>query len=390
MGRDSPLIERILRRGSPLLARVADRAAEHRLQVLLSIEKPGDGPEQGRVDLETHGFRVDAEYFYPASTVKLIAALAALRTLELLAAEHGVALGPETPMVIHPAFADLSIEDRDPSNVRGAAITVGHEVRKLALVSDNPAHNRLLALVGHRAMHEMAWAEPPTGMGLKSARLIHRLSEPRTVEENRRTPRVELGVGAGMISVPARESGLVLDNAGLAGLDIGRAHMVGDERVARPMSFLFKNRVSLADLHRLIVLTARRGRVNGGPAFELSAAAWDLLHDAMTIYPAASRNPVYSAREHPDHYVKFLLPGLRRLGLTVDPLILNKIGQAYGFTTENAYVVGPAGKPSFFLTATLYANESGVLNADSYDDKTVAEPFMADLGEAIGRTLWED
>jgi len=382
MGPDSPLIERILRRGSPLLARVADRAGEHRLQILLSVERAG-----GR--LETHGFRVDSEYFYPASTVKLVAALAALRMLGRLAAEHGVAIGPETPMVIHPTFADQLIEDRDPSNLDGGAITVGHEIRKLALVSDNAAHNRLLSLVGHRELHEMAWGEGPMGLGLKSARLIHRLSEQRTVEENRKTPRVDLAVGGQLITVPARDSGLLLDNYGMEGLDVGTAHVVGEQLVAGPMSMRQKNRVSLADLHRLIVLTARRGEVDGGTAFELSKAAWDLLQEAMTIYPSTSRNPVYTAREHPDHYVKFLLPGLRRLGLPSDPLILNKIGQAYGFTTENAFVEGPGRRPSFYLTATLYANESGVLNADSYDDKTVAEPFMADLGEAIGRTLWE-
>ena len=68
--------------------------------------------------------------------------------------------------------------------------------------------------------------------------------------------------------------------------------------------------------------------------------------------------------------------------------IYNKIGQAYGFTTENAYVVDTATDRSFFLAATIYTNDDGVLNDDQYEYATVAEPFMADLGEAVVRYLW--
>lgn len=371
MHRDSPLLAQILSR-SPRLRAVADRAEEHRLQILLSIERP-----EGT--LESHGFRVDAEYFYPASTIKLIAALAAMETLERLAREHGVPISPDTPMVIHPCLADQVIEDRDDSHVAGPAagsITVGHEIHKLALVSDNPAHNRLLALVGHRGLNDYA----TTALGLSSARLMHRLSDPRTLEENQRTPRVDLRTPTGVVTVPARESGLALDNSGTPRLEVGEAHIVEGRRVPGPMSFLHKNRVGLADLHRLIVLTARRER-------PIAAPSWDRLHEAMTMYPRQSADPVYAPAEYPDHFVKFLLPGLRRLGLPTDPVILNKVGQAYGFTTENARVSSP-GRATFYLTATLYANASGVMNADTYDDKAVAEPFMADLGEAIARTVW--
>ena len=38
----------------------------------------------GQTILKRHGYRVGAEYFYPASTVKLCAAVAALQTVELL------------------------------------------------------------------------------------------------------------------------------------------------------------------------------------------------------------------------------------------------------------------------------------------------------------------
>ena len=67
--------------------------------------------------------------------------------------------------------------------------------------------------------------------------------------------------------------------------------------------------------------------------------------------------------------------------------VANKIGQAYGFTTENARVTDTVSGRAFFLAATLYTNEDGVLNDDLYEYETVALPFMADLGEAAARRL---
>ena len=54
------------------------------IQILLSEvrEDPGGVPT-----LRRHGFRVDAEYFYPASSVKLCGAIAALKKVAALRCE---------------------------------------------------------------------------------------------------------------------------------------------------------------------------------------------------------------------------------------------------------------------------------------------------------------
>ena len=124
----------------------------------------------------------------------------------------------------------------------------------------------------------------------------------------------------------------------------------------------------------------------GGPGWELSSADRAFLWSTLKELPRESSNPIYDPAEFPDDYVKFLLPGLERVvGGPVK--IYNKIGLAYGFTTENAYVVGPDGR-DFFLAATLYTNEDGVLNDDNYEYDEVSLPFLADLGEAVAREVW--
>jgi len=136
-------MEEILR-SHPGLEKVLDAAHDYRLQAVLGLVEEGpDGPR-----LVQHGFRLGAEYFYPASSVKLFAAVAALQRLAELRQETGLALDRDTPLVFHPLFEDELLEEADDSNLEGGQITVRHEIRKLFLVSDNQAFNRLYELVG--------------------------------------------------------------------------------------------------------------------------------------------------------------------------------------------------------------------------------------------------
>jgi hypothetical protein len=63
--------------------------------------------------------------------------------------------------------------------------------------------------------------------------------------------------------------------------------------------------------------------------------------------------------------------------------IFNKVGLAYGFLLDNAYIVDFENKIEFFLSAVVYSNSNGVLNDDSYDYDTLTIPFLADVGRAI-------
>ena len=126
----------------------------------------------------------------------------------------------------------------------------------------------------------------------------------------------------------------------------------------------------------------------GRAQFRLSEEHRTFLLQAMSQFPRESRNPVYDEEEYPDHYVKFLLPGLLRVLPEQGLKIYNKVGQAYGFTIENAYVVDEKRGRSFFLAAVIYTNQDGILNNDQYEYDEVASPFMADLGEWAARRVF--
>jgi hypothetical protein len=160
------------------------------------------------------------------------------------------------------------------------------------------------------------------------------------------------------------------------------------------MDFSTRNAIPLLELQRGLCKVVRPD-VDCGPGepFALSDADRALLLEAMSRLPRESVNPRYDPVEYPDDYVKFILPGLRRALGERGFTLYDKSGQAYGFTTENAYVVESAdgsGDPTargFFLAATIYTNSDGVLNDDVYDYLEIALPFLADLAESTARWL---
>lgn len=374
-----PSIESILladERLSPIVA----NAERYRLQVVLGqIETQPDGQPR----LVQQGYRLEAEYFYPASSIKLCAAVAALEELTALATGSDVQISETTPLVYHALFDDEELESRDPSNIESGLITVRHELRKLFLVSDNTAYNRLYELVGPDRINRSMWRA-----GLSSARIVHRLSEARTAAENRMTPRIVFRGDGFAHAVPARVVELDLPAIAVGGLKLGRGFMRAGELVEEPFDFGRKNRMSLADLQRALAKIVRPDVESGGARFRLSDRHRALLLSPMGQVPRESSNPVYDVTQYPDHWVKFLLPGLEKVIPKERLRIYNKIGQAYGFSIENAYVTDTATGRGFFLAAVIYTNSNEILNDDQYEYDEVAAPFFAALGETVARALW--
>ena len=374
---------------TPALARVLSDPAAHRLQILVA-EVAQDA--SGRPRLRRHGFRVDAEYFYPASSIKLCAAVAALQTVERLEATHDSGPLVDAPFTIDPLFPGdrrQSMDTGDATHPDGFPITVRREIRKLALVSDNQAFNRFFDLVGHREINRSMHA-----LGLGSVVVNHRLSDPRTLPDPLAHAAVEFRpTDRPTLRMPAGVGSPVFSNRP-SGLKIGIGYLKGDTTVPEPMDFTFKNGISLVDLQNLLVKVVRPDLETETPQLPLTPKHRALLVEAMTQMPRESEDPVYPAADFPDSFGKFLLPGIRRVfpetnpGRRID--VTGKIGRAYGFSVENAYLSNPANGRAVFVTATLYTNADGILNDDRYEYETVADPFLADLGERIARRWLAD
>ena len=63
--------------------------------------------------------------------------------------------------------------------------------------------------------------------------------------------------------------------------------------------------------------------------------------------------------------------------------IFNKVGDAYGFLTDAAYIVDFKNGIEFILSATIYTNENQTFNDNNYEYDEIGLPFLRDLGQAI-------
>ena len=64
-------------------------------------------------------------------------------------------------------------------------------------------------------------------------------------------------------------------------------------------------------------------------------------------------------------------------------IIYNKVGYAYGYLTDCAYIVDKKKNKEYIITATIYVNKNGIFNDDMYEYDTVGLPFLAELGRQL-------
>lgn len=318
-------------------------------------------------------YNVDpAQYFYPASTVKLPVAALALQRLHELGLpgldRDATMITQGTRNGLPPVFNEPTAPDGRP--------TVGHYVRKIFLASDNDAYNRLFEFLGQEYINGSLQK-----MGYDSVQILHRLNLSLPDAQQRITGAVNFYDTAGRLlyNRPAWKSGLAYQPRATA---MGTGFMRGGVLINEPFDFSLKNRLSLPDLHSMLTALMFPETVPARQRFSLAADDLQFLRRAMAMKPRESRFPSYDS-SYGDAYVKFLLLGgagpMPGDGLR----IFNKAGDAYGFLTDAAYVADFANGVEFLLSATIYCNADGVFNDDRYDYQTVGLPFLKNLGQLI-------
>jgi hypothetical protein len=323
------------------------------------------------------------EYFYPASAVKLAAAVLTLEKLNCLRTTTP-SLTPDSPMRTDSAFAGQTRAWRDTSAATGRP-SIGHYLRKALLVSDNDAYNRLYEFVGPQELNAGL-----RRLGLRRARLVHRLSvgdqEPGTRHTNPIRFFADTAGRQLLFAQPAAYWAGPLPPARVqaASMRIGQAYLEGPgQRVNQPLDLSQKNVFALRDLQRLLQAVVLPETRPARQRPHLTSDDYARLREALSQASAQSRSPRYDSLHYPATYAKFLLGGGGQGRLPPGVQVFNKIGQAYGFLIDNAYVLDAAHGVEFLLAATLYVNADGVLNDDHYEYDTIGLPFLRALGLRI-------
>lgn len=343
---------------------------KHRLQIIYTqIDRDVDN----RPSFTSYGYRSDSgEYFYPASTVKLPTALLALEKLKRLDIKG---LDRNATMLTGAVRDSQTPVLRDPSSPTGLP-SIGHYIRKILLVSDNDAFNRLYEFLGQEALNEALRAK-----GLKGTRITHRLEIALSIEENRHTNPVRFSDDdAVLYEQEALYSGTsyVADRP----VRLGRAEIIDGALRAEPKDFAEKNAFPIQDLHDVILALMFPDNVAPQRRFDLTDDDYQFVYRNMSTYPVNSA--IYNDRsQYPDGYVKFLMVGGAGNEIPNHIRIFNKVGDAYGFLTDAAYIIDLENNVEFILAATIYTNENETFNDNSYEYEEIGLPFLRELGAAI-------
>ncbi len=337
-----------------------------------------DRSKENKPTFSSYKLGVDENtYFYPASTVKMPAAIVALEKLQEL---DIIDLSRDSKLEIHAGREPQTAVKMD-STAMDQNASVAQYIKKVFVVSDNDAYNRLYEFLGQAYFNEALQQK-----GYQSTRVIHRLGPegfPFGYEENQYTNAISFYDGDRLIYHQGEVHSIAKTNLpSLRNQSKGVAHIdKQDQLVQQPFDFSVKNFFSLQDLHDVLKAVIFPASTSSYKRFDLSESDYEFLYEWMSKTPQESGIAQYGDKA--DNYVKFFWNGDAPGTIPDNIKIFNKVGWAYGFLTDVSYVIDTENKVEYLLAATIHVNENEVYNDGEYEYDTIGLPFFSKLGRVI-------
>ncbi len=368
-GQDS-LIAEILKKGGPLVQEVLAAPANYEVQIMYSQISRN---EQGVPRLKTYKFQIDEErYFYPASTVKMPVACFALEKLnelniDQLSDRTPIAFGAASPPQ-YKVLSDTTAED--------GVLTLRHLIKKVFLVSDNEAYNLLYAFCGQEDINSRMRAK-----GYRHAKITHRVGAGAySMKDNRMSnPYLFYNENNILLLSPSTYNFIEYDDVMVSNCLKGAGYISSGRLINEPFNFCEKNFLSLPSLHDMVAAIVIPETMSEEKQFHLTAEQRRDLLSFMSERPRESKFPDYDEEVY-DSSVKFLMVGDQKDLMPKRLRIFNKVGAAYGYLTDAAYIVDLERNIEFILAATIHVNDNAIYNDDTYQYDEVGIPFLAEVG----------
>lgn len=326
----------------------------------------------------SYQYKVDpAKYFYPASTVKMPIAILSLQKINELN-KSGIDIQKEDIMMTNALTDELTAAYIDTTNAHRKP-TLSRYIQKVFAVSDNDAYNRLYEFLGQDYINETLLAN---GTFTNSV-INHRVGIPNlTPKENKMTNNIRFLRNNKVIydrheSIAQKEW---RHNANDAVKGIGYLNRK-DSLINHPFDFREKNFYTLRDMEVTLQKVIFPTFFAVGQRFQLTENDYAFLKKTMSDLPKAYS--FYNTDEYYDSYVKFLMYGDTKIPIPDHIKIYNKVGNAYGYLIDCAYIEDSVNDIGFFLSATIHVNSNKIYNDGKYEYEEVGLPFLAKLGRAM-------
>lgn len=368
---DEWLLQLLKSKASPLLLHVLNNPDSFQYQIIYTEI---DRDQHNRPHFKNHYLHVDRNrYFNPASTVKLPTALVALEKLNTF---RTPGLDIYTTMFTDSTFSGQSAVLRDTSAANGLP-SIANYVKKIFLVSDNDAYNRLYEFNGQDQLNRSLHSK-----GYKDVRIVRRFVA-MNEEENRHTNAIAFVRDADTIlRLLPHYSKMAFDYS--KEVRVGNAHYNRyDSLIKAPFDFTRHNNLPLEDLRQMLQSVLFPESVPAKQRFHISNKDRLFVLKQLSAYPSESEHPRYDTSEFFDSYCKFFLYKSGKQKPPAHIRIFNKPGWSYGYLTDASYIVDFNSKTECMLSAVIYVNRDGILNDDQYEYNEIGYPFFKEIGEIL-------
>jgi hypothetical protein len=327
-----------------------------------------DRDQRNNITFKNYFYGDSSSYFYPASLVKLPVAALALEKLQSL---NNDSLNRYTKL---KTFVKCTSNDS-----QAEFSTIENDIIQMLVMSDNHAFNRLYEFLGQDYINKRL-----REMGYGNARIIQRFTSCEGSEHRRTGPFQFLDSNDRVIY----EEGILISKVQLSSSfkspKVGKAYYEGRKLIKKPRDFKYSNSISLAELQKIIISIIYPESLPKLKRFLLEEDDLFFLRKCMSILPRETGVPEWQdSLVYYDSFRKFLLFGDKPERINEDIRIFNKVGLAYGFISDCAYIVDYKNNIEFFLSAVIYVNEDEILNDSRYEYSSTGFPFIAQLGRVI-------
>ncbi|CAN5482520.1 hypothetical protein BH10BAC4_BH10BAC4_24080 [soil metagenome] len=370
---DPQLLLHLMQQSPSMFRYVLDHKKQLEVQIIYTQI---DRDTNNRPTFKSFLFNVDStKYFYPASTIKLPMVLLALDKLKRLKING---LNKFTTVLHDSVYAGQRNIHADPTSQNGLP-SVAQYVRKILIVSDNDAYNALYELMGQQ--------EANSKMKEKgyNIRITSRLARQASSDENRHTEALRFVKNDTLLY---KQWSQVNEDSirALRTVLKGKGFISNGHLIRKPFDFTYKNSFPLEDQQEILKAIIFPDAIAPEKRFNLTDDDRQFVLQYMSQLPRETLYPeYYKDTSLYDAIVKPLMFGDSRVQIPSNIRIFNKVGVAYGYLIDNAYIVDFDKNIEFMLSVVINVNLDRIYNDDKYEYKKVGYPFLKNLGQLIYR-----
>ena len=361
-------IELVLK-SDPYLKEIIKDKDDYEIQVMLTKVNH----DNTKIDFQNYQYQHDEDqYFYPASTIKLPIVVLTLKKINELRSK-GSDITLKSKIILN------NVDNYSNFKLQDSITSFQNLIADIFLVSDNSASNILIDFIGYNYFNDEM-----QNAGFDRTYLNHKFNPDPYVNSTWQIS----DLNNNMISSINDNQKIIKADDKTNGLDKGERRYFNGEILDESLNFSEKNRFSITDMHNLIKYIFYPEIFDKANTFNLNVEDYDFIRYWMSRFTYEDIGEKFIGDEKFfETYNKFFIHGDEQSVSNEQIRVYNKIGQAYGTSTDNGLIKNYQNNVEFILTSTIYTNKNKVINDNLYEYDDIAEPFLAKLSRAIYKEL---